>query len=86
MRRIFLNSVRLQGKETAHAYLQKRFRMPEYTGHNLDALYDVLSSLGQETVLYLMKTESADAYGERIIDTMLEAADANPRLQVIRLS
>lgn len=87
MRRIFINAKRLEEKAPANDYLKKRLKMPEYCGHNLDALYDVLSSMGRETVIYLMQcSEGKTKYANQIIETMKEAAEANEKLQVIELS
>ncbi len=87
MRKVFIQVQKLNAKESAHRYLQKRLKLPEYYGHNLDALYDVLTSIGEETTLYLMQEiVEKGSYAEKVVETMREAARENARLAVKRLS
>ncbi len=87
MKRIFINVQRLQEKDSAHEYLQKRLATQEYYGRNLDALYDVLTSFGRDTTIYLMQErgELSD-YAQRILETLQDAAEANLKLTIHHLS
>ncbi len=82
MRTIVINAGRLEEKETAHAYMKRRLRSNEYYGNNLDALYDVLSALGEETCILVLHPKKAGAYTKKVIDTLQEAAQTNPNLEV----
>lgn len=40
--------------EIAHAYLREKMNFPEYYGCNLDALYDCLTEISEDTVVNLI--------------------------------
>ncbi len=82
MRTVVLNTRRLQNKQTAHGYLQRRLRLPGYYGHNLDALYDVLTSVGDKTRILILHPQKAEDHARRILDTILEAGEKNENLEV----
>lgn len=87
MRKVFINVQKLKEKESAHPYLKKRLKLPEYYGHNLDALFDVLTSLGEETTIYLMQEEvEKESYAGKVVETIWEAAKENGKVKVKRLS
>ena len=48
---IVLDARRFKGRTRAHAYLKEALRLPDYYGKNLDALYDCLGDIGEETVI-----------------------------------
>ena len=48
---ITLDINEFKGKKKAHNYLKKALRLPDYYGKNLDALYDCLGEIGEETVI-----------------------------------
>ncbi len=48
---IVLDARRFKGRSRAHAYLKEALRLPDYYGKNLDALYDCLGDIGEETVI-----------------------------------
>lgn len=70
----------------AHTHLAERLELPIYYGRNLDALYDVLTEIGEETEIVLNDpaavVELMGKYGEALLATMQEAAEENPRLIV----
>lgn len=82
MRTIVLNAGRFTDKEHAHAYLKQRLKLPEYYGNNLDALYDVLSSIGVQTKILVLRADRATDYGQKVIETMQDAANENAKLEV----
>ena len=51
--RVELDCRKMTDKQAAHAYLKQELSFPEYYGNNLDALYDVLTELGEQTELVL---------------------------------
>ena len=51
MRKIYLNGKAMRDRESMHAHLRRRLKLPDYYGNNLDALYDCLTENGEETEL-----------------------------------
>ena len=56
--KIILDVLRLQEPEPAHAYLKESLGLPDYYGHNLDALYDCLTDPGPEVEIVLENQET----------------------------
>ena len=81
---IILDGRAMTDRAAAHSHLVERLDLPTYYGRNLDALYDVLTEIGTDTELILEDpaavVENLGKYGEALLGTMQEAAEANPRL------
>lgn len=81
---IVLEGRAMTDRPTAHSHLAQRLDLPTYYGRNLDALYDVLTEIGADTELILEDpaavVENLGKYGEALLSTMQEAAEANPHL------
>ena len=84
--RVELDCRKMTDKQAAHAYLKQELSFPEYYGNNLDALYDVLTELGEQTELVLKNwhalTEQLGGYGVSLLETLREASEENPNLEV----
>ena len=50
---IFINLTGIVGKEALHALIKEAFNFPDYYGANLDALYDMLTTLEEPRHLEL---------------------------------
>ena len=81
---IILDGKAMTDRVAVHTHLAQRLELPEYYGRNLDALYDVLSELTGEILLEdsAAVIEQLGRYGESLLATMREAAEANPGLHV----
>ena len=83
---IMLDGKAMVDRPGAHSHLAQRLDLPTYYGRNLDALYDVLTEIGEETELILTEpaavAEQMGKYGEALLATLQEAAEENPRLIV----
>ena len=81
---ITLNGKAMVDRPAAHSHLAERLDLPTYYGRNLDALYDVLTDIGEETQIILEDpaavVENLGKYGEALLSTMQEAAEENPHL------
>ena len=81
---IMLDGKAMVDRPAAHSHLVQRLDLPTYYGRNLDALYDVLTEIGTDTELILEDpaavVENLGKYGEALLSTMQEAAEANPHL------
>ena len=83
---VILEGKAMTDRVSAHSHLAERLELPTYYGRNLDALYDVLTEIGEETEIILTDpaavVEQMGKYGEALLATMQEAAEENPRLIV----
>ena len=82
MRKVIVDCQELLHKEQAHSYLAQVMEFPEYYGHNLDALFDCLTELGECTITFQGEhiLHQADCYGAKVLQVFEEAAKVNPRL------
>ena len=67
MKRVELDFSRCAAKEEVHEYLMEKFGFPEYYGKNLDALYDVLGDIAEDTEILFMEDEEGSC-GEWVVD------------------
>lgn len=78
---------RMTDRSAAHAYLKEVLALPDYYGHNLDALYDCLTDIGEPTVLSLTAPESLarsmGEYGPALLDTIRDAVRDDPALRLV---
>lgn len=83
--KIMLDTRRLQEPETAHAYLKDMLGFPDYYGHNLDALYDCLTEISEETVLCLTAAgeEEGSSFFQRLTAVLEDAAEENSQLTIV---
>ena len=81
---IMLDGKAMTDRPAAHSHLAERLDLPTYYGRNLDALYDMLTEIGEDTELILEDpaavVEQMGKYGEALLSTMQEAAENNPHL------
>ena len=84
---IVLDAKRFKGRTRAHAYLKEALQFPGYYGKNLDALYDCLGDIAEETVIVvpevIQKKEYLGEYGKRMLEVFRDAAKINAMLQII---
>ena len=85
MRTVLLNGKRMNTKKSTHLYLKRKLSFPAYYGKNLDALWDVLSTISDEIDLVLYNKEYLDEnlgdYGNAIISVFKEATESNKRIK-----
>jgi len=71
-------------KAAAHDQLQESLSLPAYYGRNLDALYDLLTSLPEATEIDLLEKDTMlkqlGAYGAALLVTLQQAEKASPNL------
>ena len=62
---IIIDGRRMTSVEETHRYLAKTLRLPDYYGHNLDALHDCLTDLSRSVWIILINGDFLDeALGE----------------------
>ena len=76
----------LQDRNSLHDLLIGALRLPDYYGRNLDALYDILTERGEQTILWVYPDAEADArlggYLTALLRTLQDAAAENPALSL----
>ena len=85
MKNIVLDLDCLETREEIHSLLKKELDLPEYYGNNLDALYDCLTELQEDTVISICRTvdgSPVSAYLERMQRVFKDAEEENPHLAV----
>ena len=86
MRIAVLDGDAISTREELHAALARELALPDWYGGNLDALYDCLTDLGEETVLRVVHREALEEnLGPTARGLMRVLADAeaeNPWLRV----
>lgn len=81
-----LDCALMTDRAAAHEYLKQQLQLPEYYGRNLDALYDLLASLGSELNVEICRSELLEenlgGYGSALLATIREAAEENPNIHL----
>ena len=76
----------LPDRAALHDLLAGALKLPDYYGRNLDALYDILTERGEQTILWIYPDEATDArlngYLTALLNTLQDAAAENPSLSL----
>lgn len=82
-----LDGNNITDKETLHDTLAGSLHLPDWYGRNLDALYDCLSDIQEETEIRLLHEEALENhlgnYARTLKKTVHEACQENPRVHFI---
>lgn len=74
--------------EELHEKFERELELPDYYGANLDALYDVLTEMGEETSIEFslkgMEEGPLKSYMEKVWRVLCDAADENLYLEIKR--
>ena len=82
MKFIELDLTHITSAAGLHAYLQQKLALPPHYGRNLDALYDCLTEINEETQLCVRTSAVPPAYAPGLLTVLRDAADANPCLRL----
>ena len=77
-----LDGRKLSALPEAHDYLKDMLGFPDYYGKNLDALFDLLTEVSRETIIWVTHYEMMHPKLER---TFTDAMGENPHLTVMAL-
>jgi len=82
MRECLLDCSSIANPEDFHDALVEALTLPKWYGTNLDALYDCLTSIGENTRIILRNFEKLDAMHAGFRAVFRDAEAANPRIQI----
>ena len=89
MRKVILDFKPITTREDVHKYLAMKLDFPDYYGENLDALYDCLTDIGEDTVVGFFEPDPGDGkreisgYLNRLKMVLKDAEEENPHFAVI---
>lgn len=85
-----LDGNNITDKKTLHDTLAGSLRLPDWYGRNLDALYDCLSDIQEETEIRILHGEALEDhlgnYGKALRKAVRGACRENPRIHFIEES
>lgn len=83
---VHLDGTAITDKTMLHDYLKKTMHFPRWYGKNLDALYDCLTDISEDTVLFISNhaslQENLGLYENRFERVLMQAAEKNPHFTV----
>ena len=87
MRTVILDGRGIRDRKELHQWLEKAFSFPEWYGNNLDALFDCLTDVAEDTEICLrypdaLKEQLGD-YAERLTVVLGAAAAENPHISYV---
>lgn len=86
MRELHLEVFALSGREEIHDFFQESLSLPEAYGRNLDALFDVLTDVSEDTKIVVetggLEPHGLGAYARQLLRVLRDAAEENERLIV----
>ena len=85
MREILLDFKWLETPGQVQDYLAAQLELPQYYGKNLDALYDCLTELSEDTCILVSEAgeeSEIDLYLKRVKRVLQDAEEENPHLYI----
>ncbi|MBQ6817938.1 MAG: barstar family protein [Bacilli bacterium] len=77
----------IENKGELHQYLKEKLGFPDYYGNNLDALYDELTDLEDNTIIEIKNfnffQEKELKYSNLLLEVFNDVIDQNPSIQII---
>ena len=83
MKKVLIHLTEDMDRAMIHEQFKEELQFPEYYGMNLDALYDCLTDIREDTVIGLYLPEERYDYFGRLCHTLRDAERANPHLAVV---
>ena len=83
---VILDGTMIMNREMLHDTLSATLRLPAWYGRNLDALYDCLTDVREDTVVVLRDRgaleEHLGSYGHRCLRVLEDASRDNPHIRL----
>lgn len=83
MREYIIDCSGITDPEVFHDALVEALTLPKWYGTNLDALYDCLTSVTEETTVRLLQFESLKERYAGLRAVLQDAEEANPRITIL---
>ncbi len=88
MKTVYIDTKQLNSVQLLQDFLKQTLDFPSYYGGNLDALYDVLTTIHEDTEIYISKYEngldkSFNRYMERFLRVLHDVELRNECLTII---
>lgn len=84
MKTIILDGEKMTSVENTHQYLATKLDFPKYYGKNLDALWDILSTVSEPVLIKLVNREKLinylGDYAASLISIFFEVAEENEKI------
>ncbi len=82
MKYFILDAAHMTDKKAAHTYIADTLSFPEYYGHNLDALYDILTDFFEPVTITITHTDLLEkqlgaSYAHLFLSVLQDSAAAN---------
>ena len=88
MNRATIDGAAIHSRSALHEHLAAALGLPIWYGHNLDALYDCLTDLYEDTQLELVNQkilmERLGGYGQRLLLVLERAQAENPHFRLLQ--
>lgn len=86
IKKVYLETNRLSNKEDMSDYFEEVFSFPDYFGRNLDAAYDCLSEVEEDTNIYIDREGlikmASDEYAYKVLRMLVDVCQSNPHLRL----
>lgn len=86
MKICILDGERITDKKQLHDALTESLELPDWYGRNLDALYDCLTDMREETQIQLLRMPVLEAnlgrYAEQLLKVLCAASEENAAVRI----
>lgn len=72
----------MDSDEKIHDFFEEVFALPEYYGRNMDALFDVLTSLCEDVLFVCVMGDELPGCANRMLMVLEDAAELNPHIRI----
>lgn len=85
MNRLVIDGNFIESKAQLHELIARELQFPDWYGKNLDALFDCLTDLSEETAIEIKNAdllrETLGGYADRLLQAVSEASEINRMIE-----
>ena len=82
MKELLINCAEIGTMAEMHAILARELNFPDWYGHNLDALHDMLTAISGETKLTFLHFPSLPFRSAGLLRVLRDSEQENPNLEI----